>query len=355
MKIGQPISHLLVAAGVSLALLTSALASDDERDKEDAKSGTIVVANRASGTLSLIDVKSDQVSATLTLPAGAKQPEPMYVVHTPKSDRVFVGDRANNRLVIYDDDNFELEGVIPTGRGVFHMWADPGEHQLWVSNDIDNTATVIDPASLELLATVPMPSDIVAMGGKPHDVILDPTGDAAYVTMLGVSGLSDYVIKFNTNNFTETARAEVGKDPHVSLTRRNKLLYVPTQETNAVYILNRADLSESKILSIPGAHGAGMARNGKTFYTTNLSGGGVDGLFSIDTKTNETIGQAVDTPFPVPHNIALTVPTKKLYVTHSGANATQVSVYTINPDTRLPELKTTVSVGNNPFGLTFVK
>ena len=35
-------------------------------------------------------------------------------------------------------------------------------------------------------------------------------------------------------------------------------------------------------LSVPGAHGAGMTHNGKVFYTTNLPGGGTDGLFAID-------------------------------------------------------------------------
>ena len=60
--------------------------------------------------------------------------------------------------------------MAPAGRGVFHMWADYRGRQLWVNNDIDKTTTVIDPSTLEVLATVPTPADLVAMGGKPHDV-----------------------------------------------------------------------------------------------------------------------------------------------------------------------------------------
>ena len=57
------------------------------------------------------------------------------------------------------------------GDGVFHMWSDPHDRQLWVNNDIDKTATVIDPVSLNVIATVPMPADLVADGYKPHDVV----------------------------------------------------------------------------------------------------------------------------------------------------------------------------------------
>ncbi len=348
---------LLFVTLFSLFSFNPAVASDeDEKEYERHHDrGLIVVANRASASLSVIDVKTDTVIDTLTLPAAGQTPEPMYVVHVPQADWFLVGDRANNRVVAFDDEDFTVEGEVATGSGVFHMWADKGSHQLWVNNDIDKTATVIDPVSLQVIQTVAMPADLVDLGGKPHDVILDPRGDAAYVTLVGFAGASDYVVKFDTETFEEVARAEVGKDPHVSLTRRNKLLYVPSQNSNAVYVLKRADLSLHTIIEVPGAHGAGMPRHGRTFYTTNLPGGGSAGLFAINTHRNMVIGEGVDTPFPVPHNIALTRNGKKLYVTHSGATSDQVSVYRINRKTQLPEFTKTITVGTNPFGLTFVK
>lgn len=330
-------------------------ADDDSDDRRNNDRGKIVVANRASGTLSIIDVLTNKVISTITLPKAANPSQSMYVVHSPRANRVFVGDRANNRIVVYDDKTYKYEISLATGNGVFHMWADQHGGQLWVVNDIDNTATVIDPITLETLSTVKMPDDLIALGGKPHDVILDPAGRFAYVTMVGISGKNDYVVKFDTQSFRESARAAVGKDAHLSLTRRNKLLYVPTQNSNAVYVLSRDKLKRVKIINIPGAHGAGMTRNGKTFYTTNISGGGVAGLFAINTKKNKIIGPATDTPFPTPHNIALTPRGDKLYVTHSGANSNQVSVYRINKKSLLPVLETTITVGLNPFGLAFVR
>ncbi len=316
----------------------------------------IVVANRGSGTISVIDARSGALLMNVDLPQypGDNTPEPMYVSYTRPGDRVFVGDRANDRVVVFDADDFSLLGTVSAGRGVFHMWADPRGRQLWVNNDIDNTTTVIDPRSLTVLATVPTPADLVAMGGKPHDVILGTFGRLAYISVLGLSGADDYVVQFRTDTFEETGRAAVGKDPHLSLTWRNKYLYVPAQNGNAVYVLDRYSMAQVDVLAVPGAHGAGMAFNGRYFYTTNLTGGGTDALFTIDTKTNTVIGEAVDSPYPVPHNIALTHFPDKLYVTHSGGASDKVTIYDVSNSNPLPVYAGEVTVGLNPFGLAYV-
>lgn len=314
--------------------------------------GKVVVANRGSGSISVIDARSDTLIGTFNLPAGLNTPEPMYVTHSDLGGYVFVGDRANNRVVVFDENDFSIVTTIPAGNGVFHMWSDPHDRQLWVNNDVDDTATVIDPVELTVLATVPMPADLVAADFKPHDVILDPQGSYAYVTMLGGPSPDDYLVQFSTESFMELNRAVVGKDAHVSLTARNNLIYVPAQNSNVVTIFNRENLSLVAELAIPGAHGAGMTPNGKVFYTTNLTGGGTDGLFAIDTNTNTVIGTA-DTPFAVPHNIVVTN-NDKLFLTHSGGASDKVTIYTVTTNEPIPVLAGEVTVGLNPFGIGYV-
>jgi YVTN family beta-propeller protein len=314
--------------------------------------GKVVVANRASGTISVIDARSDALIITVNLPTGENPPEPMYVTFSKGSGYVFVGDRANNRVVVFDKDNFSVVATIPVGNGVFHMWSDSLDRQLWVNNDIDNTATVINPITLEVIATVEMPADLVIEGFKPHDVILEPKGRFAYVTMLGGGGENDYLIQFSTETFEEINRVPVGKDPHVSLTGRNDLIYVPAQNSNIVSVFNRDTLEFVTELMIPGAHGAGMTPNGKVFYTTNLPGGGIDGLFAIDTKTNTILGSS-DTLFAAPHNIVVTK-NDKLFLTHSGATSDKVTIYAVSTDEPIPALIGEVTVGLNPFGLAYV-
>lgn len=318
--------------------------------------GKIVVANRGSGDISIIDARRGELIMNVSLPQDEEDnfPEPMYVVYTRAGNQVFVGDRANDRVVVFDADNFSVIGTVPAGRGVFHMWADPIGRQLWVNNDIDNTTTVIDPRRLTVIATVPTPADLVAMGGKPHDVILGPAGKLAYISVLGLPGDNDYIVQFRTDTFEETGRAAVGKDPHLSLTVRSKYLYVPTQGSSAVYILNRFNLELVTTLDIPGSHGAGMAFNGKYFYTTNLSGGGTEALFTINTRSNAVVGDPVDSPYPVPHNIALTRVPDKLFLTHSGGVSDKVTFYNVSNRNPNPVFAGEVTVGLNPFGLSFV-
>ncbi len=359
---------LALAAIAVLSLKTSASSSQEPQTGKDelatfgfrSAEGKMVIANRASGTITVIDVASDRVIGTYALPAGAKTPEPMYVVYA--RDRVFVGDRANNRVAVFNPRTFNVETTVPAGAGIWHMWADPFDRQLWVNNDVDKTCTVIDPTTLQVLATVPTPADLAAAGGKPHDVILDPAGGRfAYVSLVGVAGPNDYVVKYDTQTFAEAGRAAVGKDPHLSATARNNLLYVPCQNSATVAVLDRDTLAPAAAITVPGAHGAGMASDGAVFYTTNFPGGGRDALWTISTTTNAVAADAVDAPFAVPHNIALTpdrgalfarVGDRKLYLTHSGATASQVTVYKLKGS--LPVYHKTITAGFNPFGLAFV-
>ncbi len=316
--------------------------------------GNVVIANRASSTISVINVANDQVSGTYAMPDNG---EPMYVVWSPRNEVVLVGDRANNQVVFFDSDDFSVKGTVEAGNGVFHMWAQVNSHHLWVVNDIDNTISVIDIEAMQNVRTISLPQDLVSMGGKPHDVITGPFERLAYVTMLGFSGENDYVLQYDMRSGRELGRAAVGKDPHLSLHPRvNENLYVPAQNSNAIYILNRLTMEVTEILDIPGAHGAGMAWNGRTFYTTNLPGGGAHGIFAIDTRGDYILGSVdtyMDNLIAVPHNIALNHNSKKLYLTHSGGSSNTVTVYSIDPASRLPRFVTEVEVGFNPFGLAY--
>jgi DNA-binding beta-propeller fold protein YncE len=330
---------------------------DQQLEKSDGhfgNNGNIVVANRNSGSISVINTKTDEVSGTYQLPAGPNTPEPMYVVFVKQGHCVLVGDRANNQVVVFNSFNYNVETTIPVGQGVFHMWADPQGRQLWVNNDIDNTTSMINLHSMQVIATVPTPPNLVSMGGKPHDVILGPFGKHAYVTVVGVTGSSDYVVQYSTTTFQETGRAAVGKDAHVSLTTRNHYLYVPCQNSDAVYVLNRFNMNQVEIISVIGAHGVNITTSGKVLYTTNLPGGGPDGLFAIGTRNNSVIGTS-NTPYAVPHNIALTPNSKKLYLTHSGGTSDKVTVYTISNHNPVPQFLKEITVELNPFGLAYAK
>ena len=225
--------------------------------KADEDLGKIVVANRASGSISVIDVASDEVThVVLPTPMGStKTPEPMYVNYAKAANLVLVGDRAHSQVVAFDPVTYNVVDTVPTGAGIFHQWANTLQgDKLWVNNDADNTITVIDTVSLTVDMTIPLPADL---GGRPHDVVLTECGTMAFVTLVGVDGPNDYVIKYKTRNGQELARAAVGKDPHVSVSRRNNFVYVMTQEGSQALALTMADLTVVDAVDVPSAHGAG--------------------------------------------------------------------------------------------------
>lgn len=335
--------HLVLATVVLFAPSVTASAASAQ--------GRMVVANRGAGTISVIDVATNTVTATVNLPPGDRAPEPMYVVHTRHKNRIWVGDRANNRVVVFSGDTLEVIRTVPCGAGVFHMWADSLAQELWVVNDLDNTATVISTRRMEVLATVPMPADLVARGAHPHDVVLDPFGLVAYVSMVNVDPTFDIIVQFWAPTGEEINRVQVGKDPHVSFNWRTWEVFSPCQNSNTVFVLDGVSLEINDMLDIPGAHGAVTSLDAKRFYTTNLPGLGQNAIFGINTKTLEVLGPPANTPSTVPHNLALTPNGRTLYVTHSGAN-NKVSVFrTRSNDT--PELIGQVTVGTNPFGIAF--
>ncbi len=219
----------------------------------------IVITNRGAASISVINAATHSVTH-YPLPSGTTVPEPMYPAFIPGSQRLYVGDRGNNRVIMFDARDYGMLGEIPVGAGVFHMWAEKSRGQLWVNNDVDKSISVINTSTNAVITTFPTPTDLNGLGGKPHDVILDPTAPFAYVTMIGVTGQNDYVVKYSTESFLEVDRAAVGKDPHVSLSAANNLLYVPTQNANEVRVLDRSTLDF--VTSIPIANEQHLGNNG---------------------------------------------------------------------------------------------
>ena len=312
--------------------------------------GRVAVANRGDGTVSIVDATTDTVTTTLTLP-GALPAEPMYVVFAPRSGRLFVGDRANDQVVAYDARDLSVIGSVAVGGGVFHMAMDGRERQMWVVGDEDRALTVFDPNSLDLLHTVPIPSDLAASAAKPHDVSLEPAGRRAFVTFFSVPG-PDLVVSFSTATFAELGRRGTVESPHVLAGRDLPLALVTGSD--AVEVLHRRTLEALASIPATGAHGTVLGRSQRFFYTTNTAGGGPAGIVTIDLESRAVVG-TLDTPDGTPHNVAVTLDGRKLYCTHSTGTGTSVSVYRLDPVTGLPALDTVVPTGVNPYGIAAMR
>jgi DNA-binding beta-propeller fold protein YncE len=303
-------------------------------------SGVVVVANRGSGDISVIDTATLAVT-NIDLPGEA---EPMYVSHDTRNDRVLVGDRASSTVVVFDDESFAVIGSVAVGAGIFHQWLDADREQLWVVGTTGATVSVVDTTSLELMATFELPADVVDAGGIPHDVFV--SNNNAFVSVVGLAS-DGLVIQYSTNTLTETGRIATGGDPHLFV-RSNKL-YVASQDASTLSRYQATTLKPLGTIAVPAAHGLFVSDRNEVL-ATNIAGAGIDAVWELDTQLT-AITAVANTDFAVPHNLAVDN-SRQLWVTHSGGTADQVSVLPLTNDGF--GSPTAVIVGTNPFGLAFV-
>ena len=315
--------------------------------------GRMAIANRADGTVSIVDSNTDTVQTTFGLPAAANPDETMYCVFAPRSRRLFVGDRGNDRVVGFDAETFAVLGEAATGAGVFHMWMTTDESQMWVVNDVDLSMTVFDPLTFATLATIPIPQDLSDDGGKPHDVVIAGGGDTVFLSIIGLSDGTDAIVAYDTDSFLETGRIDVGgTSPHMVASRANGQLYVTVQGGNAVEIYDSSSLAFLSLISVPNAHGIGFGFRERWLYAVNIADGGPDAIYTIDTSTDTLVSPiGVDTSTATPHNVAVTPNGRKLYLTHSDGTGTKVSVFSLGPPDGVPAFLQQIDVGTNPYGI----
>lgn len=329
--------------GLPVALLATLFTSCSSNDYYYSDSPKIyeekvVVANRGAGSVSFIDATSNQVS-TLAISGS----EPMYVVYVPTKDKIFVGDRAGKKVHIINPQTKAVESSITVGNGVFHMWADGMGKQLWVSNDIDNTISVIDLNTNTVVKTI-------NVGMKPHDVFLSKDATKAYVSVFNAdAAMPDKVYMYSTSDYSKTGEANVGKDPHLYHLPNTNKLFVACQ-SGQVYALNGSNLSVISNNAFTGAHGIFLSADQNNVFVTNITG---QQLYSINAVTGMQNGMPLMALSTTPHNIVVNEDGNKMFVTHSGGAATAVSTYTINGTSLTAG--TTITAGTNPFGLAYYK
>jgi DNA-binding beta-propeller fold protein YncE len=240
--------------------------------------------------------------------------------------------------------------------GVFHMWGNPITNQCWVVGDTSKTLTVFDMSSFAVLGSRPTPADLGA-NAIPHDIVLDPDGSAAYVSIVNTSSATnDNVIKYSSVGpaFAEVDRASVGKAPHVGVSHTNNVLYVNNGDSDTTQVLLRSNLDPAApTLAIDNAHGVAATEDGATLYVSTFPGTGASGLHAINTTTHALINSVNVTAGP--HNVITSSDDTRLYITHSGGASTLVTAYDISGANRnAPVFLQNITVGLNPFGLIAV-
>jgi YVTN family beta-propeller protein len=145
------------------------------------------VANTCNNSLSVIDVATNTVIASITV-AG-----PAGVAITPDGTKAYVTNAFSNTVSVIDTASNIVIDAIPVGVDPINLAITPDGTLAYVVNEISNTVSVIDRVTNTVIANIPV-------GLGPSDITITPDGTRAYVNNHTSNTVS--VIDTSTNSVT---------------------------------------------------------------------------------------------------------------------------------------------------------
>jgi Lactonase, 7-bladed beta-propeller len=316
----------------------------DSKQYQDEKCrGTVVVANQGDASISILDAIDGELLDTIYLPYNENTQEmPVPVDIVAVNGVIYVGDKANDRVIAIDAINYNIIRSIGAGSGVGEMAADSRGTQLWVNNVNDNTTTVIDLAYLVPIRTVEASSD--AGNGVVSDVILSPSGDAAFITYAGDGGA---IIKYDTRDGSQLeVNSDIGDNAMVSSSYRFNCLYIPSASTDTVRVLFNGDLFQETSFNVTDPYDAEVSQDGKYVYISSTS---QNSISIVDIGSNELLTIVVKTEIAAPQKMATT--SNRLFVQHKDSD--YISIYSVTTTDPKPVYLGKQMVGMDPFGMAY--
>jgi YVTN family beta-propeller protein len=183
----------------------------------------VYVANQSSNTVSVLDVASNTVTATVAVGTN-----PGGVVVNPAGTRVYVANYVSNTVSVLDTVSNTVIGTVVVGTNPVGVAINPAGTRVYVTNLSSNNVSVLDTASNTVTVTV-------AVGRNPVGVAVNPAGTRVYVANNG----SNTVSVLDTASNTVTATAAVGTNPAgVGVNPAGTRVYVANQNGNNVSVID---------------------------------------------------------------------------------------------------------------------
>jgi YVTN family beta-propeller protein len=293
--------------------------------------GRMAIVNQDSNTLSVIDVATDKVIATV--PTGA---QPHHVLAAPDGRELWVTLYKENRLQVFDTATLQELASVDVGAPTDDLTFSSDGARLYTSSGSTNAIVVVDRAARKVLGNVPV-------GRTPHGVKVRPDDKELYVTNTGDNTVSIVTlegapqtaahIRAGASPFEVTFSPD-GTRAYISNFLGNSISIIDTA-TRAIVGTIRAGRQPAMLNFVPG-------NAGELLWVANTGQGEV---WAVDPSATQPVqripvGQGV-------HGVVYT-PSGKVYVTNT--NDATVSVIEVAS----MAVSATIGVGTNPNGLTFV-
>ena len=222
----------------------TALARDAAGNTTTSTAVTVTVAN-AVGTTTSINVGSD--------------PNGVAIV----GNRAYVANGASDTVSVIDVNTQQILATIPLGHTPTYVVANPDGERAYVSNRDSNSVSIISTATNWVTHTI-------AVGSRPQGVAVSADGSRVYVSNSGSNSVS--VIDAATNSVVATY--STGASPNGLAVTSDGKLYVANRDNNTVSVLHAANGTVAAGPIAVGSLPTGVAVNpaGTRVYVTNASG-----------------------------------------------------------------------------------
>ncbi len=185
--------------------------------------------------------------------------------------------------------------------------------RIYVSNQLDNTVTVIDGATHKIVATV-------RVGVSPAQMAVSPDRRSVYIANTGSNTVS--VLNTDDNTVAKTIALPRRSRPiGVALSPSGRYLYTADGGANRVSVLDtRAGRVVTSVRVGTQPLGVAVAPDGKTVYSANSGSGDVS---VIDARTNRVVRAIPTGRFP--SGVAVTRDGASVYVTNELSGVTVIN------------------------------
>jgi YVTN family beta-propeller protein len=289
------------------------------------------ISNSASNDVSVIDIATDTLVATVPVGSG-----PYGVAASQVLPRVYVTNSTGGSVSVIDTVTNTVVATVPVGTGPQGVAVTPAGTRVYVSNFFSDTVSVIDTTTNTVMATVPV-------GVAPLGVAVNPAGTRAYV----VNNLSNKVSVIDTSVNAVISTVFVGNTPGaVAVNPSGTRLYVTSQGTSSLWVIDTD--TNAVVATVPvGNEPVAVALNpaGTRAYVTNRTPD--NNVSIIDTGTNLSLATIRVGVNPV--GVQVNPTGTRVYMASQSANLVSIL------DTASNTLAATVFVGTSPraFG-TFI-
>src|SRR5215813_966024 len=321
---------LLCAAPVALA--------------QSAPHGVLLVANQTSQSLSIIDPAAEKQIATV--------PEDAYTGHevaaSPDGKLAFVPIYGNSgvgkpgtdgsTMDVVDIASRKVVKTVDFGHGVRPHKAvyDPNSKLLYVTTEIDNTVTAIDPHTLKIVGTIPTGAS------EAHMLAITRDGHYGYTANVGPGSVSVLDLKARK---TVTVIPVAPTVQRISLSNDDKLVFVADYSKPQMAVIDTATNKIKSWIALPSiGYGTSSTKDGKWLLVAMTS---ANKVAVVDLSTLK-VAKTIDVPLG-PTEILVRPDNGVAYVSCGHSN--QVAVI----DLSTWKVKTAIDAGKNADGLAWAQ